>query len=290
MPSDAAGSFNQHEFWLTLNALPQIVWKRVAPATRRVAMVVEAASLLREVPSSIPEVFFAVGPEKPDISLKEAQDDLLQWTIATALRDVVESNGHVLVEAYRACSAAVVSGPEGTCTGAAFSELVRGIQKLRTAPIPSRVKRLKELCGSDFMPESWDAIYSIHQARNCITHSHSIVQPNHCNSNGGLQVRWPRLELRIQSGDGSTRLLGNERRIVGEESLILTRGYGSSFFDVGNRISFTSDEFSEICMGHYLFTVDLVHEVQKFCYSTAGWEKGPDAETGLEGTSTARRG
>lgn len=181
----------------------------------------------------------------------------------------------------------------------AFSELARGIRAtleeafffIRVAAIPNGPIKAHALdglladirtnAGRASFPKLMEAVtagltepltfaaefQSLQRVRNCLEHRGGIVGQQDADENGNLTLTMPRIKVfymrageEVELAIGAQVDPGDDRK---EVVLLSKRETRARVYVIGERITFTADEFQEIAFACVLFISDLVTKLPK---------------------------
>jgi len=100
-------------------------------------------------------------------------------------------------------------------------------------------------------------------ARNCLVHRNGIVSHLDSNSDQGLVVKWRKLEI-MATGPGGERVMTAMARVKAGESVFLRHAKDQKLFRKGEFVTFTVDEFGELCMTLFSFGQQLVQNKEQY--------------------------
>lgn len=177
--------------------------------------------------------------------------------LAGGLRDCVDAIGVALVWAYRECQLwnqpGTITERDGgilhlntTFSGSWWNEtMVAGAEKFDRLTLPDKVDRLEQIGMA--RPPFTDYIFSLNAARNCLTHRAGIVGPKDLRdpASDALEVTWTRFKITASNGTDS-REIGIGSQVEKGEMVSIEVAPTSRFFALGERVTFTEDDFSEI--------------------------------------------
>jgi hypothetical protein len=107
-------------------------------------------------------------------------------------------------------------------------------------------------------------LWSLSNARNCLTHNVGVVAPRYARSNGALAIRWLGLEARIEQGEQHVVVptvidLLQAPDPSKDAQLVVVVVEREKRFAVGQRIELIAGDLHEICF-YYQHLTDLVIE------------------------------
>jgi len=157
------------------------------------------------------------------------KDDAKLWTVTCGFRDALEAIEPFLETTRHFCSGLKAFGgskeptEEQWCTWLDAESRDKNTL-FRKGPY-ARIKKLTKKYGSDLFPDWVYVVESINLARNCLVHRQGVVSDDDQNESDALCVSW----------------LGYA------DTLPLKRTVKDKRFPIGSTITFSTEEFSEIC-------------------------------------------
>lgn len=194
----------------------------------------------------IPGAFISYGTAGDQhLAPDDLRDQFRTWLVGCGLRDAVEEISGFLEEIRRAC-AAVDLAQQPNLSSTRWNQLfVEQGKKFHRLGLPDKLDNLRQY-DPILVPEIVSSVIQINQARNCLVHRNGIVSQRDLNQADVLEVTWKRLELVV--GTETEERIVQEGHIVDEgEELFLRSATGSRLFAPGQRVSFSAQEFGEIC-------------------------------------------
>jgi hypothetical protein len=134
----------------------------------------------------------------------------------------------------------------------------------------SKLKKvLKALKGDD--SDSIRRLWTITNARNCLTHNAGMVSPRYANSeeNKKLKISWLGQQLRLEQGDAFTEITpeGNSFQAPDpskEAHVVMRFLEREKSFDVGTQILLTPHELHELCFFYVMLVERIMEQVKTF--------------------------
>ncbi len=255
METDSEGGGSSHT-QLTFEQAQGVLLTATQRAIESVAvglLGLDAAGGDRSLPTA--KIKIAVsGIDQPE---EEKVADLRARILAGGLRDCVDAIGVALVWAYRECQLWNQPGTitergggilhlNATFSGGWWNEtMVAGAEKFDRLTLPDKVDRLEQIGMA--RPAFTDHIFSLNAARNCLTHRAGIVGPKDLRdlADEALEVSWTRFKITASNGTDS-REIGIGSQVEKGEMVSIEVTPTSRSFALGERVTFTEDDFSEI--------------------------------------------
>ena len=216
-------------------------------AYQRVAAGLASADRIEHSDLVLPDAMIRLGwaeHDKPTID--QIRGDYRTWVLATGFRDAIEAV-HLFLDRVRQAAAMIALGTRDVVQGDEVEKLLnRDQRKFHKEGLPKKVRLLAEKWGIE-IPEKFIANARTHNdARNCLVHRAGRVEPEDFNEGDALVVRWRRIALMATGTEGERELqcpdyVGNEQ--VGVRLKAVERR-----FHLGDRVSFSATEFSEIAL------------------------------------------
>jgi hypothetical protein len=211
---------------------------------------------------------------------EEASEHHKIWALSNGLRDTVEGLSNFLESAHHVLSTwalADCQNEDGCLKASAWDEeIINGGKAFHRLGFPDKLSHITASHGVTLDETLARQVVSINTARNCLVHRGGVVGERDKNDERGLTVEWRKLSMFLQDEDGEYDfVIGGVTR---KESWLCMRSvdYRKSF-NIGERISFTTQEFADITWGFFVFGSDLVQRIGR-----VGVSKGfvtPSAET-----------
>lgn len=136
-------------------------------------------------------------------------------------------------------------------------------KKFHGLGLPGKIDFLVTEYDPSLRPDLTDEVLSINKARNCMVHRNGIVSALDLNSDEGLLVRWIKMQI-ITKGPRGQRVVTGGDIIKAGESVSVQQEASQKLFLAGESISFTTDEFSELCFTTMLFGMQLVDNIDNY--------------------------
>jgi len=188
---------------------------------------------------------------------EEKVADLRARILAGGLRDCVDAIGVALVWAYRECQLwnqpGTITERDGgilhlntTFSGGWWNKtMVAGAERFDRLTLPDKVDRLEQIGMA--RPAFTDYMFSLNAARNCLIHRAGMVGPKDLRdpADHALEVTWTRFKI-TASNDTDSREIGIGSQVEKGEVVSIEVAPTSRSFALGERVTFTEDDFSEI--------------------------------------------
>lgn len=199
-------------------------------------------------------------------SASEVQDQLREWILQNGFRDSVECLNTFLESTHAVCSVwslQVKQNRGQTFTGADWDKEMRNdAKKFHRLGFPDKLDHLREKHGIHLNSGMSKHVLSINSARNCLVHRKGIVGETDI-ENGCLLVSWRRAKLVITNEDGEHDLAFGE--VQEKDSMLGLRFVDEErFFNLGDQILFSAEEFQHIAWSVFLFGRSTIAKVSEW--------------------------
>ncbi|WP_157877182.1 hypothetical protein [Cupriavidus taiwanensis] len=186
------------------------------------------------------------------------------WILSQAFSEVARGIRESLEEAYFFLKIAKIH--DGPMKADAFNALMRESRKeAQRAKFPDLIAKVNQGLTEALVFAA--EFHSLQKVRNCLEHRGGTVGAQDADADGVLILSMPRIKLSYMRGTeeielepGCTVDPGDERKDVEIYSQRVTR---TRAYRLGERITFTADEFQEIAFACTLFLGDLVAKLPK---------------------------
>jgi hypothetical protein len=175
------------------------------------------------------------------------REDICTWLLACGFRDVIEGVNLFLDHLHHFFLWLEV-GKKAKILGDELSACQTRQANFHASGLPDKLKTL-EKAGYVTLPEHVKAsVVSLNMARNCFVHRDGRVTVKETKGGKSLTIRWWQQRLVVAGRDGSVsrEAEGTVLRVEEGEGLALRLEPVSREFSLGDRITFTVAEFSEI--------------------------------------------
>jgi len=192
--------------------------------------------------------------------IEEAREGFEQWIRMNGLRDATEAISGFLEETRTVLAAwqLVIRNRSELITGADWHEAtVSQRQRFHRRGLPDKIQDLHTIYSLSLDRDLVAHLLSINKARNCLVHRQGIVQEHDLNEDGALRVSWRRLAFVIQGLEGERACFPGTMVDVGETLCVSNRDV-SKRFALGTAISFSVQEFADVCWSLFLLGLSTV--------------------------------
>lgn len=221
-----------------------------------------AARAPREDALKLPGAWFQLATAGNEaLDFESAGAEFQKWAVACGLRDSIEAMRVFLEEARNIVAVWSLTG-RPTIMGEEWNaKMVREAREFHKMGLPGKIEFLKKNYDPVLLPDSADEVLSINDARNCLVHRRGIVADRDLNALDGLLVQWRKFELVVR-GPGGERVIVPPATIQGGETLSGRQARASRLFRLGEGVSFSPQEFAELCWTLLWFGKALVQNVE----------------------------
>jgi len=191
----------------------------------------------------------------PEPSGREAVKEFRAWLIGNALREL---DAHFSLFLDNTCFVIRLSKLHGT--------RVRSNHIVKTIAAETNVAKKYGLVMNELGEQKPEAsmLWSLSNARNCLTHNGGVVTDRYANSNGSLLIKWLGMEGRLIQGEHQIVLppIFDAQQApdpTKEAFVAIVLIEREKRFEVGRKIELTPNDLHEICF-YYLRLTDQVIE------------------------------
>lgn len=182
------------------------------------------------------------------------------WLVGCALRDAVEAIQLFLDEMHVICFQYKAGPGRKELVETLRRELDPQQHRFHRKGLPEKMKAI-QTCFSDMLTTAYDEeVRSLGRARNCVVHRGGVVGPA---DQPPLVVRWRYMKLFADGPTGRREVQLREMRDSGEE-LSLQVGPVKRSFGVGEHITFSACEFSEIAYTLLVYAMTMAKAVRSY--------------------------
>jgi hypothetical protein len=218
--------------------------------------------------------FHVVTADAAMLQGEELRNAFGAWVLTCGLRDAVEVLNVFLERAGMA--AAIYSLWQrfrivGTRDARIPSEewntrVAREAARLHRLGLPDKLERLLRYSPT-LAPSLTNEVLTVNQARNCLVHRGGVVTDRDANGPDGLVVRWEKVSLELDAPSGR-KPLQLPQYVAEGGNLVMNFERTSKLFRFGETVSFTSQEFAEMCMTFVRFGTNLCHQLSDYGVAT----------------------
>jgi hypothetical protein len=214
--------------------------------------------------------------------IEEARERFQPWLLGNGLRDATEAISGFLEET-RMVLAVWHLGIRSRSGPVPEAEWIEAIENQRwrfhRLGLPDKIDDLKNTYNLPLDPDLVGHLRTINDARNCLVHRQGIAQERDVNEDGALRVSWRRLTLVIQGPEGERD--GSPGAIIqAGETLCVSNRDVSKLFPLGTAISFSVQEFADVCWSLFLLGLSTVKLIEDWAR-----EHGIELQMPQDGTS-----
>lgn len=246
--------------------LPLTVEATVFQKTRSAALALNALELAlaqpeRDLTTELPDTFVQFGKDARAPS--SWREDVREWILAAAFRDLVECIATFLGEVRHVC--ALVRLGSGYVPNDAWASATEGdAKKFHKLGLPDKFTSLHTTFASLTSDATIADILSINGARNCLVHRGGVVGAEDCKAPDGMRVTWKRLTFAVTAGDSSIPVSSGPVLWPADAQLQGSIERQTRMFAQGERIRFSPRELGEIGLTLVLFARETAQNVERW--------------------------
>lgn len=230
--------------------------------------------------TGLPNTILKVAPVnnfKP--KLQERRDDFEYWLISNGLRDFAEAFHLFLDDVHTACrwyDLATIS----PISDEHIQKLIAGPHAdFHSLSFPDKVRRLRKLFGIKIAVSALERIRSLNRVRNCYAHRQGVVRVDDTNAGADtLLVKWLGLRYEI-AGKRYTLAEKEQKKFPPGATMDILLCPVEKRFSLGDRLSFSTDEFAEFGVTYMMLAKSLVPQLQALaerCFPLVGTSCEPN--------------
>ncbi|BCB25964.1 hypothetical protein SKTS_08500 [Sulfurimicrobium lacus] len=202
----------------------------------------------------------------------EAMEHHRNWILSNGFRDAIEGLSLFVESAHEVLSYwKLAEQQQGgiQLRGEDWNrEIVSGEKSFHRLGLPDKFTHLQREHAVSPEATLLRQILSVNSARNCLVHRNGVVTEKDITNEASLNVEWRKLVTLLKDEDGEHDLVLG--RVIEKDSWLCIKGVDHcTSFRLGERITFTTQEFADVTWGLFLFGSDLVQKI-----STVGLSKG----------------
>ncbi|MGZ4159424.1 MAG: hypothetical protein ACXVNF_01310 [Neobacillus sp.] len=190
-----------------------------------------------------------------------------EWVLSNGFRDAIENVSTFLESAHRVLSIWELVDKQNTGVPVFVDEwnkiFMDGGNKFHRLGLPDKLDHISIEHAIPINDSHKEQVLSINIARNCYVHRGGIVSDRDVNEHGTLTVKWSRCRAILKNEDGEQELILGQ--ILRKESVLCIRfEENEKSFSVGEQLSFSVEEMSEIFWCFFIFGNELVKSISQF--------------------------
>lgn len=214
------------------------------------------------LPTTVKSSFSKLGWDKDQLN-----NQYNEWVLSNGFRDAIENVSSFLESSHRVLSIWELQEKQDagiSISGDEWNKIfLDGGNKFHRLGLPDKLEHIAIKHGIEIKDVYKEQVLSINVARNCYVHRRGIVSNRDANEDGVLTVKWSRLRTFLKNEDGEQELVLG--KVVEKESMLCVKfEENEKSFSVGEQLSFSVEEMSEIIWCFFLFGNELVMNVSKF--------------------------
>ena len=239
-------------------ALSDKLVRMLDPVIERTAFGLSAADGAAAHPLALPGFFKVDVAQARKRSFDVVKSESATWVLASGFREAIDGV-HALLEETRIACAVVDLGASGDISVEQWNEHIGGkIKAFHKEFLRPKLEFLNTTYNVTVQPDRLQQLLSLNAARNCLVHRAGIVSPEHdANVPEGLRVSWRRPELRAVGPAGERSIDESNRLLDAGGTLQMSVSDTCKLFRAGEKVSFTAQEFSYVCLTLILFGQEL---------------------------------
>lgn len=145
------------------------------------------------------------------------------------------------------------------------SHVVDAGRRFHRLGLPDKLERLSTDYGPSAIPGTAANIMSINAARNCLVHRGGTVSNRDANTAEGLRATWLKHEIMVVDSSGTeTTIASTPFTVEGPATLRFRQSEATKLFRLGEPITFTSQEFNQLCWTFFRFGEQVVSAVTEY--------------------------
>lgn len=216
--------------------------------------------------SKIPGVDFSLSlSHNMDWDDETSRREFQEWILINGFRDASELISNFLEYTNRILSLWELVRKQNNnvqLRGDDWNEFVaKNRKQFPRFGLPDKINHLINQKNLQLDQELISNILSINMARNCLVHRSGIVSKLDTNIEGGLEVKWRKLTLYLKNKDGEQEI-NFPHHVEQESQLFLKQKTYSKMFKLNESISFSAQEFSDICWCLFVFGRSIVEGIE----------------------------
>ena len=219
---------------------------------QHITLGLRAVPLCPDGPLELDEVFFSFHFKTPAASTPEAREEFKVWLVGVGLREGMEAlNAHIdevrfFLGLMKRARGDGLRAPRAGVVDAVLRDLrMEELRKFARLGFVEKASRLRSEFGIS-VPH-FDEVLTIQKARNCLTHRRGIVGPDDLKAGSdALQVRFVVHEIIHEDLAGRSHVTERNTSVLAGESLSVCREPQEKTFGLGQRVTFTAQEFQHL--------------------------------------------
>lgn len=202
-----------------------------------------------------------IEPTLDEQTLTGFKTEFARWVISCGLRELIETFCVLLDEAHLACLWISAS-----CGQVSTDQIQTEDQRFRRCGLRGKLTHLSDNFGVGVKHP--DYLFSINQARHCLTHRRAIVGNEDCFDSSELVVKWRGVDLYAETPSGERVSL----HPMPEDGVVLPEGgkimvafpERMRTFRLYSIVTFSPIELAEICHFALNTTREVIHSVEAY--------------------------
>jgi hypothetical protein len=247
---------------------------------------------------SILRLPLATFPATFDQGLKwtpvEAMENNNNWILSNGFRDVIEGTSSFVESAHNNVLSfwklinLQKSGID-LCGEDWNREIVSGENSFHRLGLPDKFNHIKREHGVAPDATLLRQVLSVNSARNCLVHRNGVVTERDITNGGELKVEWRKLVTFLEDEDGEYDLVFGQKTSK-DSWLCIENVDHCKTFQLGERITFTTQEFSDVTWGLFVFGIDLVQKINAIGLNNGFVKEREQSPQGVQPNGSATAG
>jgi len=202
-----------------------------------------------------------VSPDADEKTITHYKEQFALWIITCGLRELVDTFAIFLDEIHHASLLISVSVGEASSSNVSAQR-----KKFHFEGMTKKLDLLKR--DFDICPQNPEALNSIHQTRNCLTHRQGIVGPKDCFGGQSLIVKWSAIDFYVKTPSDEVILpfpIPQEGIFVSEGGEVKA-GFSErqKAFPLHTVVNFNPRELAEICHFMLISTDEIIKAAEAY--------------------------
>lgn len=213
------------------------------------------------LPTTVKSSFSKLG-----VGREKFYSEYREWVLSNGFRDAIENFSSFLESAHRVLSVWELQEKQDKGTPVFKNDLNRIFldsgNKFHRLGLPDKIYHIAIEHGIQIKDSYKGQVLSINLSRNCYVHRNGIVSDRDANDSGILTVKWARLRTFLKNEDGEHELVLG-KALEKDSMLCIKLEENEKSFAIGEQLSFSVEEMSEIMWCFFLFGNELVTNISK---------------------------
>lgn len=269
------GLMEQHSLNITVNldALLGGLQRSLQRTINLVAVALKVELLPDDADVRLPlDTFATTFDERLKWTAAEAMENHRNWILSNGFRDVIEGVSSFVESAHRVLSFWKLAEKQKSgirLRGEDWNrEIVMGDKSFHRLGLPDKFTHIEQEHGVPPDATLLRQVLSVNSSRNCLVHRSGVVTDRDITAGNALKVEWRKLVTFLKDEDGEYDLVLGQ--IIKKDSWLCIKNVDHhKSFQLGERVTFTIQEFADVTWGLFVFGSDLVQKI-----NTVGLREG----------------